>query len=49
MKMVVHFIFEDRKDLVASAMTGEELGIRKFGFQPLSQSCQFVFRLQTVK
>jgi hypothetical protein len=27
MKMVVHFIFEDRKDLVASAMTGEEGGV----------------------
>jgi hypothetical protein len=49
MKSIAHDCFERSKDLITSTMAGEELGIGKFGFQPLSQIRQFFFRLLAVK
>ena len=46
---VIDDCFEHGEDLIACAMASVELGFGIFGFQPLSQSRQLFFRLQTVE
>ena len=49
MKTVAHDRFERSEDFITCTMAGVELSFGIFGFQPLSQGCEFLFALVVIQ